>query len=227
MAHREVLQTLRSSLAGQFAGSLQPPTRDTHAVDQNDWLVIAAIVVAVLIGVATVAATRRWGNRRRRLLFAVEAVPLLPPGKPDGLLQVTYRDFPVNDPHLVTARLRNVGPSDIATAHFDGGRPLILRLNCKLYGVTRSSHPQSTTLPAVGAQGDLKFVPQLMRRGEEWAIEAVVEGEPEPVLDSPLIDTDVIEGPSYLQQAIETLSGVVLNLPFGVTIGIKRDVGSE
>lgn len=196
-------------------------------MDQNEWLVVAGIVVAVLVGVATVAATRRWGNRRRRLLLTVEAVPLLPPGKPDGLLQVTYRDFPVNDPHLVTTRLRNVGPSDIATAHFDGGRPLVLRLNCKLCGVTRSSHPQSTTLPPLGAQANLEFAPQLMRCGEEWSIEAVVEGEPEAVLDSPLIDTDVIEGPSYLKQAIEALSGVVLNLPFGVTIGIKRGGGSE
>ncbi len=66
-----------------------------------------------------------------------------------------------------------------------------------------------------------------MRCGEEWSIEAVVEGEPEPVVDSPLIDTDVIEGSSYLKQAIETLSSVVLDLPFGVTIGIKRGGRSE
>lgn len=195
---------------------------DTWAVNRTEWLTLTAIVVTLIVGVAAVIATRRWGNRRRRLLFSYEVAPLLAEGSANDLLQITYRDFPVRDPHLVTVRLRNVGPADVATGHFDGGRPFLVRLNCKMYGPTRASHPGATVSTAIGAEGKIELRPHLLRKGEEWVVEAVVEGSPEPEYESPLIDTDVVEGPGYLQQAGELLSGIIIDLPFGVTIGVKR-----
>jgi hypothetical protein len=50
-------------------------------------------------------------------------------------LAVTYRDFEVKDPYLLTLRLVNVGPSDVSTSHFDGGRDLVIELGCKLFGL--------------------------------------------------------------------------------------------
>jgi len=58
----------------------------------GEWLAVAGIIVAVVAAVAAVLATRYWGNRRRRLLFSLEAAPLLPAGQDHGPLQITYRD---------------------------------------------------------------------------------------------------------------------------------------
>ena len=91
-------------------------------MNRTEWLAVAAIVVAILVGIATVIVTRRAGNRRRRLVFACDVAPLLPPGHEEGPLQVTYRDLPVEDPHLVTVRFRNVGTLDVASEHFDGAK---------------------------------------------------------------------------------------------------------
>jgi hypothetical protein len=156
-----------------------------------DWLGIAALVVALGVGVVTVLATRHWGNRRREILFSYDTTSLLPKGRQSGPLQVTYRDIPVKNPHLTTIRVKNIGPYDIGTQQFDAGRPLKISLNCPMYGLTRNSSPSSTVSTAIGEQGVLELTPMLIRRGEEWITEVVTEGEAKPKLDSPLIDTDV------------------------------------
>jgi hypothetical protein len=188
------------------------------------WIGLAAIIVAVVGIAVSVFAARRWGNRRRKILFSWSSAPLLPPGHDDGLLEVTYRDFKVKDPHLVTFRVTNVGPSDIASQHFDAGKPLTVVLNCVMYGVTSSSHGHATVSRAIGADGVIDLRPTLLRRGDEWAVEIVVEGEARPTLESSLIDTDVVEGPSVLQQLAEQLVdvAVTISLPFGVRIQLKR-----
>lgn len=157
-----------------------------------DWIGIAAVIIAFVVGVATVLATRQWGNRRRKILFIYNKTALLPKGRQPGPLQVTYHDIPVKDPHLVTLSIKNIGPSDIGSEQFDAKRPLTIRLNCTMYGLTSNSHPSSSTSTAIGEQGVLELRPQLLRRGEEWTTEAVVEGEANPELDSPLIDTDTV-----------------------------------
>lgn len=182
------------------------------------WLALAAVMMAAVFGVGTIAATRRWGNRRRQIVFEAEVSPLLAAEVRDNLLEVTYRNVAVADPKLVLVRLRNVGPADIASAHFDGGRPLIVRLNCVFFGPTRCSHPGATTFGAVGSDGVVSFGPALLRRGDEWAFEALVSGDSSPELESTLIDTDVVDQGRYLDLAAEALSGAVLTLPGGLTL---------
>lgn len=188
-------------------------------VETSIWVPAA---VALVVGVATVLATRRWGTRRRKLLFRYQSASLLPTDSRPGLLEVTFRDIPVPNPHLVTIRLQNVGPSDVATHHFDGGRPIRVVLDCKFFGVTSTTHPSATVSPAIGSDGWIEMRPMLLRRGEEWAVEAVVEGDPAPTLQSSLIDTDVEQGGSARDQLAEFLSGIVLTGPFGITIRLPR-----
>jgi hypothetical protein len=64
--------------------------------------------------------------------------------------------------------------------------------------------------------------PTLLRRGDEWAVEAVVEGDPAPTLRSSLVDTDVDERGNARDQLAEFLSGIVLTGPFGITIRLPR-----
>jgi hypothetical protein len=185
-------------------------------MDTAAWLALAALAAAVVIGIATVWATRR-GVRRRRILLSYEASPLLPSGNKGGLLAVTFRDIPAENPYLVTVRIRNLGPTDLTTAHFDQGKPLRVDLQCQMLGVTRTSLPGSTISRAVGAEAVLELAPCLLRVDDEWVVEAVVDGKPDCDLSSPLIDTDVISGPSALEQAARILSSVIISVG-GVTI---------
>lgn len=169
-------------------------------LDLGEWLGIVSLVLVLIFGVLALVAARRYGTRRRKVLFAFSTAPLLPVGQPPGLLEITYRSFPVPDPHLVTFRVTNVGPLDIASEHFDSNRPLLVRLNCTLYGVTATTHPDQTVSPPLGTEAVIALEPMLIRRGEEWVIEAVVEGDSMPELESSLIDTDVVSGPSALAQ---------------------------
>lgn len=188
------------------------------------WIGLAGLLVAVVSIGATILAARRWGNRRKRIAFSWEAARLLPVGRSERLLEVTFRDIPVTDPHLVTVRVANVGPLDIASKHFDAGRSLVVNLNCMMYGLTHSSHPSGTVTGAIGSDGVVELRPVLLRRGEEWAVEAVVGGEPKPTLDSPLVDTDLVEGPSAVELFAEQFADVIVSvaLPFGLELRVNR-----
>jgi hypothetical protein len=170
----------------------------------GDILGIVAIAVGVVAIIVGVLAARRWGNRRMRLGFECRSTPLLPLGTSTGqdLLKVTYRDFEVPDPHLVTINLRNVGPGDIASKRFDNGDPLILDLQCTMYGVTAASHPESTESTAVGAPAVIKIRPMLIPKGESIVVEAVVSGSASPDLLNPLVDTDLVPSTEPISEAL-------------------------
>ncbi len=165
------------------------------AITLSDALTAVGILVGVAAIVAGIFAARRWGNRRKRVLFDWRSAPLITHNAPH--LKVTFRDIEVSDPHLVILRLRNIGPADVASEHFDASRPVVIRLNCTMYGVTSATHPQATVSTAVGADGVVQMEPHLLRRAEEWIVEAVVAGSPDPILESSLIDTDIVDAPSY------------------------------
>ena len=119
--------------------------------------------------------------------------------------------MPVDDPHLLKLGLSNVGPSDVATAHFDSGRPIVFTLHCTMYGLMHASHAPRTVSTAVGSEGVVELHPGLPRRRESWTIEAVVSGTPAPTLDSSLIDTDIVD-PATLRAA-ELPLGLPLSIP--------------
>jgi hypothetical protein len=169
------------------------------AISSGNVLAIVGIVVGVLAIFTGIFAARRWGNRRMRVLYQWQAAPLLIDSG-GGLLKVTFRDFEVADPHLLSIRFQNIGPADIATERFDGAVPLRVILNCTMFGVTRSSDPKTTRTGSLGSAGEISMLPHLFKKGEEWLVEAVVGGQPDPNLQSPLIDTDVVDGPTYIAQ---------------------------
>ncbi|MFF5200225.1 hypothetical protein ACFY3B_11540 [Micromonospora parva] len=165
--------------------------------DRSDQLTALGIVVAVIAIVVGALAARRWGARRRLLRFDCIITPLiLVPSKhleawSKDLIKVTYRDLEVKEPHLAQIRLRNVGPSDVSSAHFDEGKPLSINLNCIMYGIISSSIPTATTTPAIGGEAIIELGPHLLRRGEEWLVSALVSGYPVLEIESSLIDTDL------------------------------------
>jgi hypothetical protein len=178
----------------------------------GEMLGVIAILVAIVAIIVGVLAARRWGNRRNRVVLDVHASPLIVRASSmrPGLLKVTFRDIEVENPHFVTIRLTNVGPHDLASGAFDSGRPLVIRLNCTMYGLTASSHPDVTGTGAVGSEAYVELAPVLLRTGEEWSVEAVVGGGPTPELSSWLIDTDVVEGSVYRAALASSLAKSLL-----------------
>jgi hypothetical protein len=163
----------------------------------SEWLALATLIVAIVGIPSTVLATRAFGNRRARLLFNCRAVPLLPEGDQHGLVKVTYRDFDVADPHLVTISIANIGPTDIPSEAFDQGRGIRVDLKGTVfYGVVSvppAKERGEILSQAVGTDdGYIVLGPALLRRGAVWTVEVLVSGDPDPELTSSLINTDVV-----------------------------------
>ncbi len=174
---------------------------------------MAALIVAVVGIPIAVLATRQYGNRRRKLLFDWSATPLIHGGETADLA-VTYKGKEVKDPYILSLVVANVGPMDIASDHFDGGRKLRIKLGCTLYGrldasstgrfngALRDMHPmpESSRLEATARYNSDAYIdlhPGLMSRGLWWGADAIVSGRPSPVLENCLIDTDVVDRSTY------------------------------
>lgn len=90
-------------------------------VDTADVIGLVSLAVATVLGLCAIAAARRWGNPRGRLLFDHDATSLVPgTSSASDLIAVIFRGLEVSEPHLVAVRLVNVGPRDIASATFAG-----------------------------------------------------------------------------------------------------------
>ena len=141
----------------------------------GDKTALAALIVAVVGIPAAVLATRQYGNRRRKLLFDWSATPLIRRRETEDIA-VTYQGEPVKDPHILTLTIANVGPADIGSSHFDGGRPLrIDLLGCYLYGSLKGT----TGGPTEHEQGDSTLLTPMglaMRgyRGQDGRVELLL-----------------------------------------------------
>lgn len=162
--------------------------------DLGIWIGGAALVAAIIGIPTTVFATRQWGSRRARLDILVEATSLLPEHADPGLLEVTFGDIPVEEPHLVTVTFRNSGPRDLSSETFDGGRSIAVAFDQTFYGLTSVLGGISTVEPPIGSGPERARVdvePGLLKRGEAWGFSAVTTGPVQVTIDAPLIDTDV------------------------------------
>ncbi|MEU1251583.1 hypothetical protein ACWD8I_18480 [Micromonospora arida] len=179
--------------------------------DRSDVLALVAIALAVVAIAAGALAARRWGTRRGRITFYCVATPLIPEGYLRGptkdLLKVTWRDIDVKDPHLVQITIRNTGPRDISSSHFDSGRPLRVKLNCVMFGTTSRSDQSIRMLSrAIGDEAVIELGPHLLRKGEVWTVNVLVGGSPTPDLVSPLIDTDVHDATQSAKDLVDLVA---------------------
>lgn len=161
----------------------------------GDKLAIAGIVVAVAAVLVGAWAVRRWGIRRRRVLFTHTSTRLIPSlsSVPHDALKIMFRDFPVDDPYLLELHLQNIGPLDLTSSDFDAKRSIVFKLNCKLYGLIGASHPEFTTSTPLGSDGAIRISPLLLKRKEACEMAAIVSGKPNLETDFPLPNTDVLD----------------------------------
>ena len=147
-----------------------------------------------------------------------------------GLLEVTYRDIPVDKPHLISVILENIGPRDIPSSAFDGGNPISIAFNQTFYGLTSTSGGVRTVSPAVGtpaADAVVQLRPGLLKRGDAWSFSAVLSGPVEVSVDSPLVDTDLRQVDPVDDEASEivvrlSVMGVSADIPIRRRGSLRR-----
>ncbi|MCC9068266.1 hypothetical protein [Arthrobacter cryoconiti] len=157
----------------------------------SSWFGLAAFVVATVAIPAAVLATRYWGNRRACPEMEIHATPLLPKNARPGLLEVTYGDIPLDEPHLVPVTLRNSGPRDLSSGMLDGGRSITVKFDQTFCGLTAVHGGIETRSPAIGASAVVSVGPGVLKCGESWSFSAVTTGPGDVTVGAPRIITDV------------------------------------
>jgi hypothetical protein len=176
---------------------------------------IAVAILAIVIGWAV---SRKYGNRPAKLKFDWSSELLLTTSgkKRTSDLKVLYKDFEVPDPHLLRITVKNIGSRDIPTSSFDAGRSLRIYADGKLFGLLSVSHIEPSVFPAIGGEIEFSIRPTLIKRGESWEVTAIVAGNLVPKLESPLIDTDIIDTAKTeadVQEALKATRSVLGGLP--------------
>lgn len=148
--------------------------RDHARVTVDRWLTVSF----GLVGILGLFAAWRWRPRRTRVFVTWEATRLVPQVAAAEMLEVTFRDVRVLDPHVMTVAVTNVGPRDIGTDQFDRASPLEIHHDAVLLGVVAHDGDAPLSIPALGSRDALKLGPALLRVGETWRVDAVVDGRP-------------------------------------------------
>lgn len=196
-------------------------TGQVSSLSLGDKLSIAGIIVAVVAIFAGIWAVRHWGVRRRRVLLTCTSTRLIPnlPLRESDTLKVTFRDFPVDNPHLLLLRLQNIGPIDLTSDDFDAKRSIVFTLNCMLYGIISTSHPEATASTSLGSDGAIELMPMLLKRKEAWEVTAIVSGNPRLDTDIPLANTDVLDKRSFDAEVARSFFATLIRATAPLTPG--------
>lgn len=164
-------------------------------IDDNTGLIAALALVVALVGIpVSVWATRRWGNRRGRLIVGWDSVRMVTGTSFKGV-EVRLDGKVIKDPHLVTIALRNAGPNDISRNSFDGALPL----RATLHGAQSIDLivPSDDELPyALADDGSTLLIgPGHVPTKAKKSATLITEGEPTSIDFGDLIDVDVTCAP--------------------------------
>ena len=224
--------------------------KTSHAAGDNqrmenwgltEWLWLVGIVVAIVLGIGAIVATRRAANPRHKLQFLVDTTPLVSEHSRGRGLVVSYNDEPVQDPYLVRVTLKNVGATDITSADFDAGSDLEVCVEPHVDMETAQVHPggneildvldyeflepdgskDRTRRALIITSSSVPISPMLLRRNAAIVLDLLVDGPVLVSLRNPLINTDVVrttpaERSAAVLDAVASGTGsVVLGGPFG------------
>lgn len=150
----------------------------------NVLTIVLAVLALALGGVSVYYARRALFPPKRRLSYALEsASPLVDQsGLQSGsmTIEVLCNGVPLADPHLAVVRLKNSGRHAIASEQFDQQRALEIDLNASVVELLSAEADQhGTVIGACAVSGEtISFGPELIRKGEEIILTALVEGAP-------------------------------------------------
>ena len=160
---------------------------------------IAAVVVAVVLGIAAVWATFRSANPRRRLyIYLDKALPVVSTHEAlQDAIQVRHLGRTLLQPYLVTLTVISRGRRDIPSSSFDGGKPIVANLGVPIIRLLEEKSLKSKVAslpPKSSVDGTrIRIGPSMLSRQHVLTYTALVEGEPNLTTEVALLDVDVLE----------------------------------
>lgn len=155
------------------------------------------VLATILVGLVTVWVTYAVGFPRRRLLYGLPVVtPVLSVARSGGDdLQITFKDTPLDKPHVVRVHLVGQGRKDIPSTAFDSGNPLHLDINANIVKVLQITSNGQQPVPKIAVDGStLRIGPSLIGKRQRIEITLLVDGEnPHLICQSYLENVDVRE----------------------------------
>ncbi|WP_030833371.1 hypothetical protein [Streptomyces hygroscopicus] len=179
------------------------------------WQFVITIVVGIAVGVLAAWATLRASNLKRKLVWWVQSnTPLMsvPQGSADGVLAVTWRGIPIDNPRIVELVIANRGQRDITSAMFHNNEPIQFDFGATVYMILDvTTAPSGSTVPSLHpgpvrirathpprAEGStrLELEPSLLSRRQMVTVVVLLSGDEEPVtcVAAPLVDVQFKEG---------------------------------
>lgn len=156
---------------------------------------IAAVAVALLVGIVGSWVVWRAANPRRRLVYAMPSVSrLVNKSRIVGSLEVRRNGTVLSDPYLVTVTLANHGRFDISKGAFEN-TPLRFDLDTTILEVLDvSTEPPGLKAPDTAWTGATLLVgPDKIGKGQRVTFALLVDGDKPKLsrLDNPLIDVEL------------------------------------
>ncbi len=178
----------------------------------------AGFVAVVLFGALTVLVTYVVGTPRRQLTYCIISDVSLLAWAPDTareIVQVRFRDQPVQFPRVLSVNLTARGRRDIRSSDFDQGKPLALDVGVRIVGVLAKKE-----LPGGFTGSTFQIGPTLIRKRQSSNFTFLVDGEGGKLTCvSPLIDVVVREQvPSEMARRVAAYNGLIISWITGSNI---------
>jgi len=167
------------------------------------------------------------------MTFAYDVESLLATSATDVGLTVAYNGATVSAPHIVTLATKSIGRGDITTAMFDAGRSITFRSSAAIVAVLEPHESGSASRLHLTRDGDTDTMlvrPTLVRKGDTAMCRLLVDGRPDVVVDSPLIDTALVSREERAQRSARTRrfsSFGVFVVVVGVSVLVWQTVPAE
>ncbi|QKJ20248.1 hypothetical protein [Microbacterium hominis] len=155
----------------------------------STWSVLGVLGTLAAIVVAVVIYRRQFP--RQRVDHALEITPVLTRAS-DSLkdaVRISFRDHQLADPYLLRLELHSRSRADIASAQFDGARPLRFELGRSAIPLSQADDDSPIAVELVDSALEVK--PDLIRKGARANVIVLTDGKPEMTVDNPLINIDV------------------------------------
>lgn len=153
--------------------------------------VLVSLLATLVVVVATVFTTRRWGgNRRTRLRVAWDSTRMVTV-ESSNKLEILLNGSVVREPHLVNIVMHNAGPNDISGSNFDRSMPL--KLAVRGANIVDMLEQQDDRLPQIVSDGggSLLIGPGLLSTKVLRSTAFITEGKPEGIEFGRLVNVDV------------------------------------
>ena len=167
-----------------------------HSSDHHGWvdsttLTYLGLALALIALPFTWWVSRYYATRRNRVSYYSQVTRLVSSRGVDGL-SISWRDAPVDDPHLVALSLLCHGPRDISPDDIRAGH-VRCTLGVPVLGVVGPG-TDGHSRAAVTIEGEcVSFSAQALLKGREVAVLVIVDGEPSPTWDCVILDGAVYD----------------------------------